>query len=181
MVLSIQQKYILGVLRKLGCLRRDQILSLAMKNMPLPNSDRSIQEVRVETILRQLRHCVNDIRLEEDVVRLSHVDRDKRKLEAIDVMLEISEGTPESFGLSREPPALLWFTLGGDRLRIFTVAQFSALALRTVGNSAGEEVERTVWISEDGSIPEGLVLPGGHYFAVRQADGTHRFFGGKGS
>lgn len=36
--------------------------------------------------------------------------------------------------------------------------------------------ERIIWISESNSFGE-INLPRHHFFAVRQEDGTHRFFG----
>lgn len=36
--------------------------------------------------------------------------------------------------------------------------------------------ERIIWISESGSFGE-IDLPRHHFFAARQKDGTHRFFG----
>ena len=34
-----------------------------------------------------------------------------------------------------------------------------------------------VWISASGTPPQGLALPPKHFFAARQADGSHRFYG----
>ena len=36
--------------------------------------------------------------------------------------------------------------------------------------------ERIIWISESGSFGE-IDLPRHHFFAARQENGTHRFFG----
>ena len=52
-----------------------------------------ISEHRLEVMLRQLRHCVGEVRMEEELVRLSHARPDPRRLEAVDVMLELS-GAP---------------------------------------------------------------------------------------
>ncbi len=40
--------------------------------------------------------------------------------------------------------------------------------------------ERIVWISDTGAIPQGLALPPKHFFAARQPDGSHRFYGSNG-
>ena len=55
--------------------------------------------------------------------------------------------------------------------------------LRFTGNAATHiatvprmKGERIIWISESGSFGE-IDLPRHHFFAARQKDGTHRFFG----
>ena len=62
MLLSIQQRYILDTLRKLGCMRRDQLLILTRERFR--RSDLVISERRMEAMLRQLRNGVADFRLE---------------------------------------------------------------------------------------------------------------------
>ena len=36
---------------------------------------------------------------------------------------------------------------------------------------------RVVWLWEGGGLPDGLALPGKHFIAVRNPDGTHGFYG----
>ena len=49
--------------------------------------------------------------------------------------------------------------------------------LRFTGNGKGAGyLFRIIWISESGSFGE-IDLPRHHFFAARQKDGTHRFFG----
>mgnify|MGYP007031369257 CR=1 FL=1 len=77
------------------------------------------------------------------------------------------------FDASTEPPRLLRFAYG----RPFSVA---SLDLAPPGSLERGRTERIVWIEDSGEIPQGLVLPPKHFFAARQADGTHRFYGSNG-
>lgn len=173
MFLSIQQHYILDTLRKLGCLHREQLLVLVRERFRRP--DLVLTPERLDTMLRQLRFGVESIRLEGDMVCLSGVEPDSRLMEAIDVMLELSKGTPLAFQAVRDVPFLLRFSLGGDTLRLFSVADF--LLPDIPERTPRRRMERIVWIVKDGTALGNLALPRRHFFAVRQQDGTHRFYG----
>ena len=95
MLLSVQQKYILEILRRTGCIRRRQLFPLVREKFRPMGVE--ISEHRLEVMLRQLRHCVGEVRMEEELVRLSHARPDPRRLEAVDVMLELSGGAPVDF------------------------------------------------------------------------------------
>ncbi len=173
MFLSVQQKYIVEAVRKLGCLRREQLLVLVRERFRRP--DLVLTPERLDAMLRQLRFGVESIRLEGDMVCLPGVEPDPRLMEAVDVMLELSEGTPLDFQTVRDVPFLLRFSLGGDTLRLFSVADLLLPDLPE--RTQRRRMERIVWIAEDGTAPAGLALPRRHFFAVRQQDGTHRFYG----
>ena len=100
------------------------------------------------------------------------------RLEAIDVMLELSEGAPQEFTVKVDSPRLLCFTLGVDKLKLFSVAMLSHVSDTQLLHR--ERSERIVWISDSGTPLEGLTLPPKHFFAARQADGSHRFYGSNG-
>lgn len=173
MFLSVQQKYIVETVRRLGCLRREQLLVLARERFRRP--DLVLTPERLDAMLRQLRFGVESIRLEGDMVCLPGVEPDPRLMEAVDVMLELSEGTPLDFQTVRDVPFLLRFSLGGDTLRLFSVADLLLPDLPE--QTQRRRMERIVWITKDGTAPVGLALPRRHFFAVRQQDGTHRFYG----
>ena len=175
MLLSVQQKYILEVLRKLGAVRRRQLAALVRGKFERPGQE--ISEVCWESILRQLRVRTSDVFLDGEMARLSGARPDALRLEAVDVMLELAEGAPEDFTTRVERPAILRFSWGND-LRLFTVADLSAPICPTVETLA--HLKRVVWITESGVPPEGLTLPPKHFFAARQADGSHRFYGSNG-
>ena len=172
MLLSIQQKYILEALRKLGYIPRRQLQMLVQGKF----SEIRISGQRMEAMLRQLRYAVGDVRLDAGAVWLGDTQPDFRRLEAVDVMLELAEGHPQDFSVRCQSPELLRFSLEGSSLRLFTVATLSD-PLRGSGGLARDSPGRVVWISDSGTPPDKLALPPKHFFAARQPDGSHRFYG----
>ena len=173
MLLSNQQKYILEVLRKLGCVRTSQLQALVRGKFQRP--DFEIGDARMTAMLRQLRSGLGDFHLDGGFVYLARGQPDTLRLEAIDVMLELSEGAPQDFIVKVDSPRLLRFGLGGDKLKLFSVARLSH-----VSDPRLIQRERIVWISDSGTPPEGLALPPKHFFAARQSDGSHCFYGSNG-
>ena len=105
MFLSVQQRYIQATVRSLRCLRCRQLLMLTQGKYC------KIVERHMEPMLRQLRAASNDLRYDGGLVYLSGTTPDSRRLEAIDVMLELTGGKPESFGGAGAPPPLLLLSL----------------------------------------------------------------------
>ena len=118
---------------------------------------------------------VGDVRLDASAIWLGSTQPDSRRLEAVDVMLELAESRPQDFSVRCQSPELLRFTLEGSSLRLFTVATLSD-PLHS-GAQASDSLGRIVWISDSGAVPLGLSLPPKHFFAARQPDGSHRFYG----
>lgn len=175
MLLSVQQKYILALLRKLGCVRRRQLHALVRGRFQ--KDDLEIPLARMDAMLRQLRMGTADVRLDDELVWLHGCQPDYRRLEAIDVMIELTSGKPGEISTKTEPPRLLRFTCGGGELRLFAVASLD------VSPPEGLEPvrkERVVWITDSDEAPKGLILPPRHFFAARQPDGSHRFYGSNG-
>ncbi len=121
-LLSVQQKYIMEILRKLGYIRREQLRTLVQGRF----SELEISECRMAAMLRQLRYATGDVHLDNSAVWLGEAQSDFQRLEAVDVMLELAEGHPQDFSVKCQSPELLRFTLEGSSLRIFTVATISA-------------------------------------------------------
>lgn len=90
-------------------------------------------------------------------------------------MLELAEGRPQDFSVRCQSPELLRFTLEGSTLRLFTVATLSG-PLHS-GAQGSDSPGRIVWISDSGAVPPGLSLPPKQFFAARQPDDSHRFYG----
>ena len=176
MLLSVQQKYILEVLRKLGCVKQDQLHALVRGKFQRP--DFEISEARMTAMLRQLRSGLGDFHVDGNFVYLARDQPDAARLEAIDVMLELSEGAPQEFTVKVDSPRLLRFALGGDKLKLFSVAKLAHIS--EPQQLQRERSERIVWISDGGTPPEGLALPPKHFFAAQQADSSHRFYGSNG-
>ena len=175
MLLSTQQKFIMDVLKKLGCVRRRQLRALVRGRFQ--REDLAITQARMDAMLRQLRTGTADVRTDEELAWLSSAQPDPHRLEAIDVMLELTGGKPQEFSASREPPRVLRFAFGGDDLRLFSVAALDAAPPELLERAPKE---RVVWISDNGEAPQGLALPPKHFFAARQPDGSHRFYGSHG-
>lgn len=176
MLLSVQQKYILDTLRKLGCVRQDQLHALVQGKFQRPGF--AVREEHMSAMLRQLRSGLGDFHMDDGFVYLARDQPDALRLEAIDIMLELSEGAPQEFTVKVDSPRLLCFTLGVDKLKLFSVAMLSHVSDTQLLQR--EQSERIVWISDGGTPPEGLTLPPKHFFAARQADGSHRFYGSNG-
>lgn len=172
MLLSIQQQYILELVQKLGYIRQRQLHTLA--RWQFQPRGRNISEAGMSAMLHQLKACHQDIRLDSDSVWIAGAKADPRLLEAVDVMLELSGDTPVDFRRESSEPLLLRFILDGSKVRPFAVADLAAGSPCTVTR---QRMERVVWISDSGVISPGLTLPPKHFFAARQADGSHRFYG----
>lgn len=174
MLLSNQQKYIVEVLRQLNCLRTRQLHALVRAHyQPLGVQ---ISEERMEVMLRQLRTATGFVRLNGELVSYGERKADVHFLEAVDVMLELTGGNPAFYSIERmEPPFLLRFAGNGTGAGyLFRVAWLDAVGRITA--TTRRKGERLIWLS-DSAAWENLSLPRHHFFAVRQTDGTHRFFG----
>lgn len=180
MLLSIQQKYILDTMRKLGCVRRGQLLLLTREKFR--QSGLVISEARMEAMLCQLRNGMGDFRLEGDLVKLSAAPPNALRLESIDVMLELTQGVPLEFDARVKTPLLLQFTWGQDAgaARPFTVAVLPGPGEPGEGLMERYRRARVIWLSDSGTPPDGLTLPPKHFFAARLPDGSHRFYGSNG-
>lgn len=172
MLLSIQQQYIWEVVRKLGYIRRGQLYTMMCRHFSLQAEVTPM--AGLDAMLRQLRMGSQAIRLDADGIGLVGSSGDPRHLEAIDVMLELSEGLPSDFHVGFPAPRLLRFALNAGKMRLFTIANLRPGQLESVER---QRMERIIWISDSGALPAGLVLPPKHFFAARQADGSHRFYG----
>lgn len=170
MLLSKHQQYILDVLRKMGCLRRSQVLALL--SHAFSGDGCPVEERQLEVILRQLR-TGTDIRLEGELVRLPHATPNDRLLEAVDVMLELAGDTLLDFK-SHKPPLLLRFEAGAAKLKIFSILDTGD----TLPLVQRQRHERIIFLIQGDAPPKGVTLPDKHFFAVRQQNGTHRFFSG---
>ncbi len=174
MFLSTQQKFILDALKKLNCVRQRQLHALVRGRFQQDGFE--ITQARMDAMLRQLRTGMADVRVDGELVWLSNAQPDARRLEAIDVMIELTGGKPGVISTSAEPPRLLRFAYGDD-LRPFTVA---SLDTAPAGLLERGKAERIVWIADSGEALQGLALPPKHFFAARQPDGSHRFYGSNG-
>ena len=157
MLLSNQQKYIISVLRQIKYIRSCQLCALTAQHYRPQGIE--ISQHRMDVMLRQLRAGTNSVRLQEDIVCYGKCTVD-----------------PRFFASERlESPFLLRFAGSGEELSyLFTVAWMDTP--ERIHATSRMKGERIIWIS-DRRDSRGIALPRHHIFAVRQEDGTHRFFG----
>lgn len=177
MFLTRPQRYIMDVLKKLKYVRQDQLYILVRERFRTKEGDVLISMKGLDAMLRQLRTGIEDIRMDDKAVWLKNALPNQTVSEAVDVMLELTEGTPQDFEVDTGSQPMLHFTWGGDKLRAFSVGKLRAadLLLRTFGDLP--KSQRCIWLCGENAVPTDIGLPKRHYLAVRQADGTHRFYG----
>lgn len=174
MILTYQQECCLNLVQKFKCLRFDQLLALMQRELHGTNIT-EVNEGHLISMLHQLRYGNQDVRVDSNIVHITGVEPNPRFLEAVDVMRELTDTIPWQIQIELEGPVLLRFVLQGEKLRLFAVAWlYPNMPIEYVER---RKMERIIWLSEGGGIPEGLELPHRHFFAVRQQDGTHRFYG----
>lgn len=174
MMVTNQQKYILGVLKQLKYLRVHQLHAMVREHYMSQGIE--ISEHRMDVMLRQLRMASNSIFIQQDLVLYGRREISAHYLEAIDIMLELTENAPAFYSCDRlQDPFLLRFSGSGDMLNFL----FSVAWLDIPGRIAATprmKGERIIWISDDANT-SGIALPRHHFFAARQEAGTHRFYG----
>lgn len=179
MHLSIQQRYLLDLIRRLAFARRKQLYALAGGQTGLPGG--TIQPHHVDAMLTQLRHCLPEIRFDGDLVLFGKPSPSEDLLEAVDVMLELAGDKLTDFRTEpgQEGGILLRFMAESEgKLRLFCVLRyFEAQAFR-LPELPVRPTERVIFLMGGGKLPCQLSLPFKHFFALRQENGTHRFFAG---
>ena len=123
MLLTNQQKCIMEILGKVGCIRRDQLLALLYGKYR--ERVMTMRPEHLTPMLRQLSGISHAVCVEDDVIRLITKTANPLLLESIDVMLEITGGCPLQFSIPTSLPALLCF-LFGDELTAYYVAALTA-------------------------------------------------------
>ena len=170
MLLTNQQKFLIDVVKKLGCVREDQLADLIRPVFCRRRPD--IAPALVHSAMRQLRHCNVDIRQGGDVFLRPGVLVDSAVLEAVDVMLQLSECQPVDYGRGT-PPVLLRFGIQSlESYSAFIVAQ----AAERLPDYLIAPADRIILLFDGQGQPTALPVSNKQFFAVRQGDGTHRFF-----
>ena len=178
MLLSKQQQYVLDVLRRLGCARETQLQALLQARFFPP--DKAVPPGFLEAMLRQLRCGSVQVRRQEDVIFLPERPPDERLLEAVDVMLQLSGAAPSDFWTEDKGAVLLRFSIAGKRVGLFAVLHTDDLIGPDVrAPPAVSGAERVVVLLSSDSSPPVLPIPNTVFYALRQKDGSHRFFARK--
>lgn len=175
MLLSRQQRYVLDVLQRLGCVRREQLRAL-MKAQFFPE-DKPVSPALVDAMLRQFR-CGNiEVCCEGDTIFLPGRKADGRVLEAVDVMLELSGARPTDFTAGDKDAVLLRFSVTGRRVSLFAVLHAADLTGPDVrAPPVISKAERVIILLSGECPPPTPHIPNTVFYALRQRDGSHRFF-----
>ena len=180
MLLSKQQQYVLDVLRRLGCVRKKQLEALLKARFFPP--EKAVPPGFLDAMLRQFR-CGNvELRRQDDVIFLPGKAPDTRLLEAVDVMLELSDAAPSDFWAEDKGAVLLRFSVAGRRISLFAGLHADDLTAPSARSPpAVSRAERVVALLPGDSTPPALSIPNTVFYALRQKDGSHRFFAREGN
>lgn len=170
MLLTKQQKFLLAALDSLGCVRIHQLAALLQKAFAF--SDFSDAKRIAEVCLRQMQ-CGGLLRIQDGVLSRDAHPPDLQRLEAIDVMLELSQAELAHFRADNTK-VLLRFSLLDSGKRFVIVS----------GSDPPQEYElrqeeKIIVLLPSGYKPEQIPYARPVIFAIRQEDGSHRFFARK--
>ena len=171
MLLTKQQKYLLAVLEKLGCAELRQLAALLQKMFAFTS---------IGDAMRVTNACVRQMQMggllqnSDGLVTQTGACPVAPQIEAIDVMLELSAAQPENF-YAVDQHILLRFLLGEPSFKQFVIVSGSDPPLeREI-----RQDEKIIVLLPDGAKPEAFSYTRPVIFAIRQGNGTHRFFARK--
>lgn len=174
MLFSKQQNFMMDALERLGCIRENQLTVMVRQAFCQERPD--VAPRLVKSAMSQLEYCNVELEKSGDIYRLRNAPENPLLLEAVDVMLQLSGGMPLDFYRARAP-MLLHFSVQEFKVRCFAVARYSA----ELYSMDFPRSERIILLFDGQGQPQTLPVPNKQFIAVRQEDGSHRFFakGGK--
>ena len=171
MLLTKQQKYLLAVLDKLGCAEQRQLAALLQKIFAFSSLD---DAVRVTGACVRQMQMGGLLQIADNIVAQVGEHPAAQRIEAIDVMLELSAAQPEDF-FAVDKHTLLRFSLGEPSFKQFVIVPGSdPPPEREIRRD-----EKIIVLLPDGTKPETFSYTRPVIFAIRQENGTHRFFARK--
>ena len=171
MLLTKQQKYLLAVLTKLGCAEQRQLAALLQKTFAFSSID---DAVRVTNACVRQMQMGGLLQIADNIVAQVGEHPAAQRIEAIDVMLELSAAQPEDF-FAVDKHTLLRFSLGEPSFKQFVIVSGSdPPPEREIRRD-----EKIIVLLPDGTKPETFSYTRPVIFAIRQENGTHRFFARK--
>lgn len=171
MLLTKQQKYLLAVLEQLGCAEQRQLAALLQKTFAFSSHE---DAVRVTNACVRQMQMGGLLQISNGLVTQTGGQPSPQQIEAIDVMLELSATQPESF-YAVDRHILLRFSLGEPSFKQFVIVSGS-------DPPPEHEIrrdEKIIILLPDGIRPEAFSYTRPVIFAIRQKNGTHRFFARK--
>ena len=171
MLLTKQQKYLLAVLEKLGCAEQRQLAALLQKMFAFSSIDNA---VRVTAACVRQMQMGGLLQIADGIVTRTGENPITQRIEAIAVMLELSAAQPEDF-YAVDQHILLRFSLAEPSFKQFVIVSGS-------DPPPGHEIQqdkKIIALLPDSIKPEAFSYTRPVIFAIRQEDGTHRFFARK--
>ena len=171
MLLTKQQKYLLAVLGQLGCAEQRQLAALLQKTFAVSSLDDALRVTGA--CVRQMQ-MGGLLQISNGLVTQTGGQPSPQQIEAIDVMLELSAAQPEDF-YAVDKHILLRFSLGEPNFKQFVIVS---------GSDPPPEHEirqdkKIIALLPDSIKPEAFSYTRPVIFAIRQENGTHRFFARK--
>ena len=171
MLLTKQQKYLLAVLEQLGCAEQRQLAALLQKIFAFSSLD---DAVRVTGACVRQMQMGGLLQISDNIVSQCKEWAIPQRIEAIDVMLELSAAQPESF-YAVDKHILLRFSLGEASFKQFVIVSGSD----PPPEREIRQDEKIIALLPDSIKPEAFSYTRPVIFAIRQESGTHRFFARK--
>ena len=171
MLLTKQQKYLLAVLEKLGCAEQRQLAALLQKTFAFSSID---DAVRVTNACVRQMQMGGLLQISDNIVSQCEEWAIPQRIEAIDVMLELSAAQPESF-YAVDKHTLLRFSLGEASFKQFVIVSGSD----PPPEREIRQNEKIIVMLPNSIRPEAISYTRPVIFAIRQENGTHRFFARK--
>ena len=171
MLLTKQQKYLLAVLDKLGCAEQRQLAALLQKTFAFSSID---DAMRVTGACVRQMQMGGLLQIADNIVAQVGEQPAAQQIEAIDVMLELSAAQPEDF-FAVDKHTLLRFSLGEPSFKQFVIVSGSD----PPPEREIRQDEKIIVLLPDGAKPEAFSYTRPVIFAIRQGNGTHRFFARK--
>ena len=171
MLLTKQQKYLLAVLEKLGCAEQRQLAALLQKTFAFSSHE---DAVRVTGACVRQMQMGGLLQISNGLVTQTGGQPSPQQIEAIDVMLELSAAQPESF-YAVDQHILLRFSLGEPSFKQFVIVSGSD----PPPEHEIQQDKKIIALLPDSIKPEAFSYTRPVIFAIRQENGTHRFFARK--
>ena len=171
MLLTKQQKYLLAVLEQLGCAEQRQLAALLQKTFAFSSID---DAVRVTNACVRQMQVGGLLQIADGIVTRTGENPITQRIEAIAVMLELSAAQPESF-YAVDKHILLRFSLGEPSFKQFVIVSGSD----PPPERELQQDKKIIALLPDGTKPEIFPYTRPVIFAIRQENGTHRFFARK--
>ena len=171
MLLTKQQKYLLAVLEQLVCAEQRQLAALLQKTFAFSS---------IGDAMRVTGACVRQmqmgglLQISDGLITQTGGQLNTQRIEAIDVMLELSAAQPESF-YAVDKHTLLRFSLGEPSFKQFVIVSGSD----PPPEREIRQDEKIIALLPDSAKLEKFSYTRPVIFAIRQENGTHRFFARK--